>query len=145
MRPGPSSVEPRTPLRGLALLFLGLGTTAVGGPAAHVAMMEDEVVRRRGWMTREEFVDLLGATNLIPGPNSTEMAIHVGHRRAGFPGLAVAGAAFILPAAPIVGALSWAYVRFGQLPAADGLLRGVKPVVVVVVLQALVRFGRTAL
>src|SRR5512144_2207563 len=136
MRPGPSSVEPRTPLRGLALLFLGLGTTAVGGPAAHVAMMEDEVVRRRGWMTRAEFLDLLGATNLIPGPNSTEMAIHVGLRRAGLAGLVVAGASFIVPAALIVTALGWGYVRFGRLPAAEGLLRGVKPVVVAIVLQA---------
>src|SRR5688572_15875516 len=85
-------------LRELAWLFLKLGTIAFGGPAAHIAMMEDEVVRRRAWVTREEFLDLLGATNLIPGPNSTEMAIHIGARRAGFPGLLVAGACFILPA-----------------------------------------------
>lgn len=132
-------------LRELALLFLRLGTTAFGGPAAHVAMMEDEVVRRRGWLTREELLDLLGAANLIPGPNSTELAIHIGHRRAGFPGLLVAGACFILPAALIVGALGWAYVRFGTLPELQGVLRGVKPVVLAVVLQALVGFGRTAL
>jgi chromate transporter len=131
-------------LRELALLFLRLGTTAFGGPAAHIAMMEDEVVRRRGWLTREEFLDLLGATNLVPGPNSTELAIHVGRLRAGFPGLLVAGAAFIAPAAALVGAIAWAYVRFGQLPAAEGLLRGVKPVVLAVVLQALVGLGRTA-
>ena len=134
----------RHELRELALLFGRLGATAFGGPAAHVAMMEDEIVRRRGWMTRPEFLDLLGAANLIPGPNSTEMAIHVGHRRAGFPGLVVAGAAFILPAALLVGVLAWAYVAFGRLPAAAGLLAGVKPVVVAVVLQALVGFGRTA-
>jgi chromate transporter len=141
----PDAAPRATALRELAALFLRLGTTAFGGPAAHIAMMEDEVVRRRGWMTREEFVDLLGATNLIPGPNSTEMAIHVGHRRAGFPGLVVAGASFILPATLIVSAIAWAYVRYGQLPAAEGLLRGVKPVVIAVVAQALFGFARTAI
>jgi chromate transporter len=95
-------------------------------------------------MTREDFLDLLGATNLIPGPNSTELAIHVGHRRAGFPGLIVAGASFIVPATLIVTAIAWGYVTYGRLPAAEGLLRGVKPVVVAVVLQALLGFGRTA-
>lgn len=138
------TAERSSALRELAALFLRLGTTAFGGPAAHIAMMEDEVVRRRRWMTREEFLDLLGATNLIPGPNSTEMAIHVGHRRAGFPGLVVAGASFILPATAIVTAIAWAYVRWGRLPAAEGLLRGVKPVVIAVVAQALLGFGRTA-
>jgi chromate transporter len=131
-------------LRELAALFLRLGATAFGGPAAHIAMMEDEVVRRRGWLTREELLDLLGATNLIPGPNSTELAIHVGHRRAGFPGLVVAGAAFILPAAAVVSAIAWAYARFGRLPAVAGVLVGVKPVVLAVVVQALVGFARTA-
>jgi chromate transporter len=132
-------------LREVAGLFLRLGTTAFGGPAAHIAMMEDEVVRRRGWLTPDEFLDLLGATNLIPGPNSTEMAIHVGHRRAGWAGLLVAGACFILPAAAIVWALGWAYVRYGRLPAAEGLLRGVQPVVIAVVLQALWGFAGVAL
>src|SRR5918911_5112213 len=108
----------------LAKLFLKLGTIAFGGPAVHIAMMEDEVVRRRQWLTREEFLDLLGATNLIPGPNSTEMAMHIGHRRAGFAGLIVAGAAFILPAALIVGALGSVYVRFGALPRVTALLAG---------------------
>jgi chromate transporter len=134
----------RAELQALALLFLRLGTTAFGGPAAHVAMMEDEVVRRRRWMSREELLDLLGAANLIPGPNSTELAIHVGARRAGLPGLLVAGVSFILPAALLVTAIGWGYVRFGKLPAAEGLLAGVKPVVVAVVAQALVGFGRTA-
>jgi chromate transporter len=134
----------RVELRELALLFLRLGATGFGGPAAHIAMMEDEVVRRRRWITREEFLDLVGATNLIPGPNSTEMAIHIGHRRAGFPGLVVAGAAFILPATLIVTAIAWGYVKLGRLPAVEGLLRGVKPVVVAIVLQALVGFGRVA-
>src|SRR5919197_1602350 len=102
----------------LALLFLRLGTIAFGGPAAHIALMEDEVVRRRGWLGREEFLDLLGATNLIPGPNSTEMAIHVGRRRAGWAGLLVAGACFILPASLMTLAIAWAYVRYGFLPEA---------------------------
>src|SRR5262245_63191912 len=98
--PKNNSYSPR-PLGELAWLFLKLGSTAFGGPAAHIAMMEEEVVRRRGWLTHEEFLDLLGATNLIPGPNSTEMAIHVGHRRARWPGLLIAGVCFILPAAII--------------------------------------------
>lgn len=131
-------------VRELAWLFLKLGTIAFGGPAAHIAMMEDEVVRRRQWLTREEFLDLLGATNLIPGPNSTEMAIHIGHRRAGFPGLLVAGACFILPAALIVGVIAWAYVRFGKLPQVEGLLYGVKPVIIAVVAQALWGLGRVS-
>lgn len=135
---------PRGPLGELARLFLKLGTIAFGGPAAHVAMMEDEVVRRRRWLTREQFLDYLGATNLIPGPNSTELAIHIGHARAGWPGLLVAGACFILPAALVVGAIAWAYVRFGALPQAAGLLYGVKPVVIAVVAQALWGLARTA-
>jgi chromate transporter len=129
----------------LARLFLRLGTTAFGGPAAHIALMEDEVVRRRGWLSRAEFVDLIGAANLIPGPNSTELAIHVGFARAGWPGLVVAGACFIVPAALIVTGFAWAYVRFGSLPAAEGFLYGVKPVVIALVAQALWRLGRTAL
>lgn len=136
--------EPQ-PLRELAWLFLKLGTIAFGGPAAHVAMMEDEIVRRRKWLTREEFLDLLGATNLIPGPNSTEMAIHVGHRHAGFPGLLVAGSCFILPAMIIVTGCAWAYVRFGKLPQVEGLLYGVKPVIIAIVIQALWGLGKTAL
>jgi chromate transporter len=125
------------------LLFLKLGTVAFGGPAAHVAMMEDEVVRRRRWLSHEDSLDLFAATNLIPGPNSTEMAIHIGHKRAGWPGLLVAGICFILPAACIVLALAWVYVRFGKLPEAAGILYGVKPVVIAVVLQALWGLGRT--
>jgi len=136
--------DQKTSLRQLALLFLKLGTIAFGGPAAHIAMMEDEVVRRRRWLSREEFLDLLGATNLIPGPNSTEMAIHVGHRQAGWPGLLVAGASFILPAAVIVTAFAWIYVRYGSLPAVEGILYGVKPVIIAVVIQALWSLGRTA-
>jgi chromate transporter len=135
----------RTPLKELVFLFLKLGVISYGGPAAHIAMMEDEVVRRRRWLSREEFLDLLGATNLIPGPNSTEMAIHVGHRRAGWPGLLVAGSCFILPAVLIVTVFAWAYVRFGSLPQVDAILYGVKPVIIAVVLQALWGLGRTAL
>jgi chromate transporter len=135
----------RSPLRELALLFLKLGAIAFGGPAAHIALMEDEVVRRRRWLTREEFLDYLGASNLIPGPNSTELAIHIGFARAGWPGLLVAGACFILPAALIVSALAWAYVRYGALPEAVGLLHGIKPVVIAIVVQALISLGRSAL
>lgn len=131
-------------LKELALLFLKLGTIAFGGPAAHIAMMEDEVVRRRRWLERDNFLDLLGITNLIPGPNSTEMAIHIGYLQAGFVGLLVAGSCFILPAALIVGAIAWAYVSFATLPIATGLLYGVKPVVVAVVIQALMRLAKTA-
>ena len=128
----------------VAGVFLKLGLVGFGGPAAHVAMMEDEVVRRRGWLSRERFLDLLGATNLIPGPNSTEMAIHLGHLRAGWPGLVVAGVSFILPAFLIVLGCAWAYVRFGALPAAAGLLYGVKPVIIAVVLHALWSLGHAA-
>jgi len=134
----------KSPLVEVALLFLRLGFTAFGGPAAHIALMEEAVVRRRGWVTREEFLDLLGATNLIPGPNSTEMAIHLGHRRAGWPGLVVAGAAFIAPAMAIVLVFAWVYVRYGSLPAVAHLLVGVKPVIIAVVAQALWNLGRAA-
>ena len=131
-------------VRELALLFLRLGLTAFGGPAAHVALMRQEVVEHRKWLSDEEFLDLLGATNFIPGPNSTEMAIHVGHRRGGFPGLLVAGACFILPAALLTLGFAWAYVRFGKLPEAGATLYGVKPVIVAVVVQALWGLGRAA-
>lgn len=128
----------------LAALFFRLGATAFGGPAANIAMMEDEVVRRRGWLTHEVFLDMLGACNLIPGPNSTEMAIHIGHRRAGLVGLLVAGGAFIAPAMAITIAIAWAYVRFGAMPGVGGAFYGVKPVIIAVVARALWRLGRTA-
>jgi chromate transporter len=134
-----------TPLRELAVLFLKLGTIGFGGPAAHIALMENEVVRRRRWMTHDEFLDLLGATNLIPGPNSTEMAIHIGHRRAGWKGLVVAGTSFILPAVLIVTGFAWAYVRYGSIPEVKGVLYGVKPVIIAIVLQALWSLGRAAI
>lgn len=144
--PPPPPPPPRIirPLRELAGLFLKLGTIAFGGPAAHIAMMEDEVVRRRRWLTHEAFLDMLGATNLIPGPNSTEMAIHLGYQRAGVLGLLVAGACFIGPAVAIVSVLAWAYVRYGQRPASTAVLYGVEPVVIAVVIQALWRLGRVA-
>lgn len=136
--------EARTTLRELALLFGRLGATAFGGPAAHIAMMRDEVVRRRGWLTEARFLDLLGATNLIPGPNSTEMAIHIGWERRRGVGLVVAGLAFILPAMAITLGFAWAYVRFGALPAAGWLLYGVKPVMLGVVVQAILGLLPTA-
>ncbi len=133
-----------TSLAELAALFLKLGTTAFGGPAAHIAMMRDEVVGRRRWLSDERFLDLLSAANLIPGPNSTEMAIHVGWARRRWAGLVVAGVSFILPAMLITGALGWAYVRFGKLPQTAWLLGGVKPVILAVVVQALWKLGRSA-
>jgi chromate transporter len=131
-------------LREIVLLFLKLGFTAFGGPAAHIAIMHDEVVVRRKWLTDEEFLDLVGATNLIPGPNSTEMAIHIGYLRAGWPGLILGGACFILPAVGIVIGLAWVYVRYGSTPQAEWLLYGIKPVVIAIILQALWMLGRKA-
>jgi chromate transporter len=128
----------------LARLFLRLGVTAFGGPAAHIAMMHDEVVRRRGWVSDERFVDLVGATNLIPGPNSTELAIHLGWDRARGRGLVVAGVCFIAPAAVIVGFLAWVYVTYGDTPAFEGVLYGIKPVVIAIIVQALLRLVPTA-
>jgi chromate transporter len=126
-------------------LFLRLGVTAFGGPAAHIAMMRDEVVRRRRWLSDQQFLDLLGEVNLIPGPNSTELAIYLGFLRAGWPGLLAAGICFIGPAMLIVLALAWAYVAFGSAPAAAWLLYGIKPVVIAIVALALLGLGRTAL
>lgn len=134
----------RGALRELAGLFLKLGVTAFGGPAAHVAMMEAEVVGRRRWMDRDTFLDLLGTCNLLPGPNSTEMAIHIGHARAGWKGLIVAGLCFIVPASLITLALAWGYVAFGRLPQVQGLMVGIKPVVLAVVAQAVWNLGRSA-
>ena len=121
----------------LAKLFLKLGIIGFGGPVAHIAMIEDEVVKRRQWLTREHFLDLLGATNLIPGPNSTEMAIHVGYVYAGWLGLIVAGVSFILPAVLITGGFAWFYVNYGTLPQVAPILYGIKPVVLAIVINAL--------
>lgn len=139
-----TSSTPRGSLAEVARFFLRLGFTAFGGPAAHIAIMEDELVRRRKWLSREKFLDLLGASSLIPGPSSSELAIHIGYLRGGWLGLAIGGACFILPAAVMVGIIAWAYVRFGHLPAVTGILYGVKPVVIAVILQALWGLGRTA-
>jgi len=132
-------------LRELAGLFLKLGLTAFGGPAAHISLMENEVVRRRQWLTHEEFLDLIGMVNLLPGPNSTELAIFIGYRRAGWRGLILGGVCFILPAALLVSAMAWAYVRYGRLPAVEGLFYGIKPVIIAVVVQALWKLGPVAL
>src|SRR5215204_3020435 len=129
----------------VAQVALKLGCTAFGGPLAHIAMLREETVVRRQWLTDDYFLDLVGATNLIPGPNSTEMVIHIGFLRAGWRGLLVAGTLFILPAATIVLELGWAYVQFGATPTGESLLYGIKPVVIAVVAQALWGLGRTAL
>jgi chromate transporter len=131
-------------LRELAALFLKLGTISFGGPAAHIAMMEAEVVRKRQWVTQQQFLDMLGAANLIPGPTSTEMAINMGFVRAGWPGLCVAGASFILPAAVITGVFAWAYVRFGTMTQAVSVLAGIKAAVIAVIGIAIFRLGKTA-
>jgi chromate transporter len=141
---GRTEMAGKSNLRELARFFLRLGTTAFGGPAAHIAMMEDEVVRRRRWVPREKFLDLLGAANLLPGPTSTEMAIYIGYLCQGWAGLLLAGVCFIAPAIVIVIGLAWAYVRFGNLPQITWLLYGVKPVVIAIILQALWQLGRSA-
>jgi chromate transporter len=130
-------MEERTSLGEIALAFLKLGVTAFGGPAAHVAMMENEFVRRRRWLSHERLLDLLGAATILPGPSSSELAVFIGLERGGWLGLVVAGIGFVLPAALIVAALAWAYVRFGSLPQFGGALYGVKPVVIAVILDAL--------
>ena len=134
-----------SPLAEVAALFLKLGLTAFGGPAAHIALMHDEVVIRRKWLTNEQFLDLLGATNLIPGPNSTEMAIHIGYVRAGWAGLLLGGLCFIAPAMLIVLAMAWLYVQFGTTPEAGWLLYGIKPVVIAIITQAIWTLGSKAL
>jgi chromate transporter len=136
------SLSPR--LAEVAGLFLKLGMIAFGGPAAHIAMMHDETVKRRKWLSDQEFLDLVGATNLIPGPNSTEMAIHIGYLRAGWRGLIIGGACFIVPAMLIVLVLAWVYVLFGATPQAEWLLYGIKPVVIAIIVQALWSLGQKA-
>jgi chromate transporter len=140
----PSLNNQKVSLTELALVFLKLGTIAFGGPAAHIAMMEDEFVRKRQWITREEFLDRLGAANLIPGPSSTELAIFIGQEKHGWAGLIVAGTCFIVPAAILVSLIAAAYVRFGALPQMAGILYGIKPAVIAIILQALWNLGRTA-
>jgi len=142
--PDAADATPRGPLGELARLFLKLGVVAFGGPAAHIAMLEDEVVTRRAWLSRQHFLDLVGATNLIPGPNSTEMTMHVGYERAGWRGLFTAGACFILPAVLITGGFAWLYVGYGSLPEVEPFLYGIKPAVIAVILGAVWKLGRTA-
>jgi chromate transporter len=142
----PESPEIReVPLSEIALVFLKLGTIAFGGPAAHLAMMEEEFVRRRHWITHSEFLDRLAAANLIPGPSSTEVAIFVGQLKRGWRGLIVAGCCFIIPAALIVSVIAWAYMRFGSLPKIEGIFYAIKPAVVAIVIQALGKLARTGL
>ncbi len=139
------SADKNCQLSEVILIFLRLGFTAFGGPAAHIAMMREELVRRRKWLSDQHFLDLLGEVNLIPGPNSTELAIYLGYLRAGWPGLLAAGICFIGPAMLIVLTLAWAYVSFGSAPEASWLLYGIKPIVIAIVAQALIGLGRTAL
>ena len=124
VRPDPMGSGRAAPLREVASFFLRLGFTAFGGPAAHVALMEQEAVRRRGWLSHEAFLDLLGACNLIPGPSSTQMAMGIGYQRAGWMGLVLGGVCFILPASAMTLVIAWAYVRYGQLPQGQALLYG---------------------
>ncbi|MCY7321431.1 MAG: chromate efflux transporter [Phormidesmis sp. CAN_BIN36] len=144
MQGSPSQKIDRDRLKELAKLFFKLGVIGFGGPNAHIAMMEDEVVKTRQWLSRDQFLDLLGATNLIPGPNSTEMAIHIGYLYAGWLGLIVAGVGFILPAVLITIGFAWGYVAFGAVPQVAFLLYGIKPAVLAVVLDALWRLGKKA-
>ena len=136
---------PAKRLKELALLFFKLGCTAFGGPAAHIAMMHDEVVRKRQWFSDSHFLDLIGATNLIPGPNSTEMAIHIGQERAGWKGLIVAGCCFIFPAVIITGMLAWLYKDYGQLPQVQPFIYGVKPAILAVILAAVYPLAQKSL
>lgn len=144
MNPGLPPVARSGSLREVAGLFAKLGFIAFGGPAAHIALMREEVVRRRKWVTDEQFLDLVGASNLIPGPTSTELAIYLGYVRAGWLGLILGGALFILPAVLIVLGLAWAYVRYGSMPEATWLLYGIKPAIIAVVVQAILALARTA-
>lgn len=140
-----SEAPPPDALADVARVAAKLGFTAFGGPAAHIAMLREEVVVRRKWLTDQHFLDLVGATNLIPGPNSTEMVIHIGYLRAGWRGLIAAGALFILPAATMTLVLAWAYVQYGATPAGESLLYGIKPVIIAVVAQAIWGLARTAI
>lgn len=128
----------------LAWAFLKMGTIAFGGPAAHIAMMEEEFVRRRKWLTEADFLDRLAIANLIPGPSSTELAIFIGYLQRGWAGLLVAGSCFIIPAALLVTTIAWFYLSFGSLPQVTGVLYGIKPAVIAIILQALWNLGRKA-
>jgi len=141
----PSNPSNNKNLKEVASLFFKLGSIAFGGPAAHVAMMEDEVVKKRKWMSQEHFLDLMGATNLIPGPNSTEMTMHCGHERAGWKGLFVAGTCFIFPAVVITCIFAFLYEKYGQLPEVEPYIYGIKPAVIAIIIMAAYRLGKKAL
>ena len=132
-------------LKEVAQLFIKLGVIGFGGPAAHIAMMQEEVVTKRKWLTEQHFLDLIGATNLIPGPNSTEMAIHIGHEKAGWKGLILAGLCFILPAVFITGMLAWLYKSYGQLPAVQPFVYGIKPAIIAIILGAIYPLAKKSL
>ncbi|MGZ5190258.1 MAG: chromate efflux transporter [Flavisolibacter sp.] len=132
-------------LKEIALLFTKLGFIGFGGPAVHIAMMEEEVVRKRGWMSHQHFLDLVGATNLIPGPNSTEMTMHIGHERGGWKGLVIAGCCFIIPAVIITAIFAWAYQLYGTLPQVKPFIYGIKPAIIAVVVVTMINLGRKAL
>ena len=129
----------------LAKLFLKLGIIGFGGPAVHIALMQEEVVKKRKWMREEHFLDLVGATNLIPGPNSTEMTMHIGHERAGLKGLVMAGSCFIIPAVIITALFAWLYQKYGQLPQVQPFIYGIKPAIIAVVVSLMISLGRKAL
>jgi len=131
-------------LKDLAKLFLKIGTIGFGGPAGHLAMLEEEVVNRRKWMNHEHFLDLYGSTNLIPGPNSTEMTIHIGREQAGWKGMIVAGLCFILPAVIISGLLGWAYSKYGTLPEVKPWTYGIQPAIIAIIIRAVIPLGRKA-
>ncbi|RBA28543.1 chromate efflux transporter [Flavobacterium tibetense] len=130
-------MEEQASLKDIAKLFLKLGIIGFGGPAAHIAMMQDEVVTKRKWLSETHFLDLLGATNLIPGPNSTEMAIHIGHEKGGWKGLLIAGLCFILPAVFITGIFAYFYAEYGQLPSVQPFIYGIKPAIIAIILAAI--------
>lgn len=139
-----TATNQRQRLTEVAAVFLKLGVIGFGGPAVHIAMMEEEVVRKRKWMSAQHFLDLVGATNLIPGPNSTEMTMHCGYERAGWKGLVVAGICFIVPAVLITGMLAWAYQLYGQLPEVAPFIYGIKPAVLSVVFAVMISLGKKA-
>ena len=139
------NTEVKGSLSEIAKVFFKLGCIGFGGPAVHIAMMEEEVVRKRKWISGEHFLDLVGATNLIPGPNSTEMTMHCGHERAGWKGLVVAGTCFILPAVVITGVLAWAYQRYGSLPEVQPFIYGIKPAIIAVIVALMISLGKKAL
>lgn len=138
-------MEHKATLKDIAKLFLKLGIIGFGGPAAHIAMMQDEVVTKRKWLTEQHFLDLIGATNLIPGPNSTEMAIHIGHEKGGWKGLIIAGLCFILPAVFITGIFAHLYKQYGQLPAVQPFIYGIKPAIIAIILGAIFPLAKKSL